>query len=63
MDYIEIYEDKAGGWRWRRVAANNEEISSGESHQRYSDALRAAARANGGNLRASEDSPDRYWVL
>lgn len=32
--YFTIYQDKAGEWRWRLVAKNNEIIAdSGESYQ------------------------------
>ncbi len=46
MDTVEIFEDAAGEFRWRRVAGNHECISQGESHTREADALRAARRAN-----------------
>jgi len=45
-DEVQVFQDGAGSWRWRRVAENNEIISSGESHGSKSDALRAAKRAN-----------------
>ena len=46
-DRLEIYLDETeDGWRWRRRAANGEIISSGESHDRRWNAVRAAARAN-----------------
>lgn len=44
-DRIEVYE-AADGYRWRRVAGNNETLSSGESHTSHRDAERAARRAN-----------------
>ena len=41
-----VYQDKAGEWRWRRVAPNGEIIAdSAEGYTRLSDAERAAARA------------------
>jgi len=44
-DRTEVYEDKAGGWRWRRIAPNGEIIAdSGEGYTRKVDALRAADR-------------------
>lgn len=46
VDRIEVFKDGGGSWRWRRVAPNNEIISSGESHTRREDAVRAARRAN-----------------
>ena len=46
MHTIRVYQDEAGGWRWQRRAGNGEIISSGESHTRRSDALRAVRGAN-----------------
>lgn len=40
--HVEVYEDDAGQWRWRALAANNEIVASGESHTRPEDAERAA---------------------
>lgn len=41
-----IFQDKAGEWRWKRVAGNGEIIAtSGEGYTRLSDAERAASRA------------------
>jgi len=41
-----VYQDKAGEWRWKRVAANGRIIAdSGEGYSRLSDAERAASRA------------------
>lgn len=41
-----VYQDSAGGWRWKRVAGNGEIIAdSGESYTRMADAERAASRA------------------
>ena len=45
-DTVQVFQDGAGGYRWRRVAPNNEIISSGESFTRRHDAVRAAKRAN-----------------
>ena len=45
-DKTVIYRDKAGEYRWRRVAPNGEIIAdSGEGYTRLSDAERAASRA------------------
>lgn len=45
VDRTDIYQDAAGGWRWRRIAANNEIIAdSSESYTRRADASRAARR-------------------
>lgn len=47
-DRTEVYQDKPGEWRWRRVAANNEIIATaGESYTRKHDAERAARRVFG----------------
>ena len=38
-----VYQDAAGGWRWRLVAANGHIVAdSGESYTRHEDAVRAA---------------------
>ena len=45
-DKTVIFQDKAGEWRWKRVANNGEIVaSSGESFTRMADAERAASRA------------------
>ena len=36
-----IYTDKAGEWRWRLQAANNEIIAAGEGYKNKSDCLNA----------------------
>jgi uncharacterized protein YegP (UPF0339 family) len=47
----EVYQDKAGGWRWRRVAGNGEIVAdSGESYSRKFDALMAARDVFGEEL-------------
>lgn len=43
-DRLEVYE-AADGWRWKRVAANNRTLCTGESHDREDHALRAALRS------------------
>jgi uncharacterized protein YegP (UPF0339 family) len=35
---FEVYEDKAGGWRWRLKAANGEVVAQGESYTSKSHA-------------------------
>lgn len=47
-DRLDVYEDRAGEWRWRRVAeGNNEPISaSNEWFATEYNARRAAERAN-----------------
>jgi len=42
---IEVYQDKAGCYRWRAVAGNGEPVAQGEDHGRLSDARRAARAA------------------
>ncbi|NQU09279.1 DUF1508 domain-containing protein [bacterium] len=42
---IEIYKDRAGGWRWRLKAGNGEIIAdSGESYTRLPDVKKAILR-------------------
>lgn len=44
-DRLEVYE-AADGWRWRRLAANNQIGCTGEAHTRKADAERASLRWN-----------------
>lgn len=44
VDRFEVFQDKAGGFRFRLVARNNRIIAVGESYTRERDAWRAAAR-------------------
>jgi len=42
---IEVYEDKSGEWRWRKIAGNNERTAdSGEGYETYHGAFAAAER-------------------
>ena len=43
-DFVEIYEDADGQFRWRVVSKNNEIVGQGEAHPRRSDAIAAASR-------------------
>lgn len=43
-DRLEVYEAD-DGWRWRRVAANNRVLCTGEAHTREADADQASMRA------------------
>ena len=44
---LEVFEDKAGEFRWRRKAGNSQVIStSGEGYPRKRDALRGLELAN-----------------
>jgi len=56
-DRIEIREDKAGGFRWHRQAANGEVVSQGESYVTLAGALKGAQRAN------PDVAPDRIEML
>jgi uncharacterized protein YegP (UPF0339 family) len=54
-DRVQIYEDEAGEWRWRRIAPNGEIVSeSGEGYTERNDAREAALRVNDGRLLDSE---------
>jgi len=47
MDRVLVYKDKAGEWRWKRVAGNNRVVSdSGEGYKRRWRAVWAAKRQN-----------------
>jgi len=44
-DRIEVYQDKGGEWRWRRIARNNRIVAdSGEGYETQQGAQRAADR-------------------
>jgi uncharacterized protein YegP (UPF0339 family) len=50
-DDVEIYEDSAGEFRWRRKAPNGEIIAdSGEGYSVRADAHEAARRVNGDDV-------------
>ncbi len=50
-DDLEIYRDKAGEYRWRRVAPTGETIADGsEGYRTFWGAKRAARRVNGKQL-------------
>lgn len=42
VEYVEVYIDDAGDWRWRAIAGNHEIVATGESHGDSRDAERAA---------------------
>ena len=46
-DKVIVYTDKAGHWRWRRVAPNNEPVAASEGYTRKADAIEAAERQAG----------------
>lgn len=55
-DKTEVYEDKAGGWRWRRLAPNGQIIATaGEAYTRHADAEHAALRVFGPEPTEDED--------
>ncbi|MGH9281638.1 MAG: YegP family protein [Acidimicrobiales bacterium] len=57
-DTTEVYQDDAGGWRWRRLAPNGEIIAtSGEAYTREHDAWRAAHRVFGEDGFVTGDQP------
>lgn len=46
---VEIYRDKRGEYRWRRVAGNERQVAeSGEGYIRKIDAVRMAKQLNEG---------------
>lgn len=46
-DRVLVYRDKAGEWRWTRLAGNNRKVAtSGEGYRAQGGALRAAAATN-----------------
>jgi uncharacterized protein YegP (UPF0339 family) len=50
MDKLQVFQDEAGEWRWRKRAPNGEIIAvSGEGFVDKGGAARAAARANSGD--------------
>jgi uncharacterized protein YegP (UPF0339 family) len=54
-----VYQDKAGGWRWKRVAGNGEIIAdSAEAYTRMADAERAASRAFMGPDEPDDEGPE-----
>jgi uncharacterized protein len=47
QDNVDVYEDAAGEWRWRRHAANGEIVStSGEGYTHFQHAVEMATRLN-----------------
>jgi len=44
--YVEVFEDTAGEWRWRRKGMNHESTATSEGYTRRADALEAAFRDN-----------------
>ena len=42
---VEVYRDKAGEWRWRKMDTNGANVgTSGQSFDQYSNAVRAAQK-------------------
>jgi len=49
VDIVEVYQDEAGEYRWRRIAPNNRIIAdSGEGYVDRNNAREAAERVNEG---------------
>lgn len=44
MRRVEVFEDKAGEWRFRRLAENGEIVLTSEGYTRKADAIEAAQR-------------------
>ena len=60
QDTFEVYEDKAGKWRWRARAANGAiTATSGESFDSRGNAARAALRFQVDNKPEGEDGASR----
>lgn len=56
LDRITVYRDRAGRWRWRRVAPNGEVV--GAAHQSYATAALATEnveRTQGGRYDLGDD--------
>lgn len=55
-DHVELYQDDAGEWRWRRVAPNGEVVAdSAEGYTRVEDA-RAGAEWQGVEVREAGEN-------
>lgn len=55
-DHVELYQDDAGEWRWRRVAPNGEVVAdSAEGYTRVEDA-RAGAERQGVEVREAGEN-------
>lgn len=52
---FEVYPDKAGGYRWRLVAANGRVLAHGEAHTRERDAWRAVDTVREAAARARDE--------
>ncbi len=49
---IEVYKDRASGWRWRITASNGKIVAdSGEAYSTRSNAVRAAESARKAEVR------------
>lgn len=44
MPYIEVYQDRAGQYRWRLVAGNDEIVATSEGYTTQYSAKRSAQR-------------------
>jgi uncharacterized protein YegP (UPF0339 family) len=58
VEYVEVYEDRQGSWRWRAVAANGEIVIPPEPHTRDEDAERAARGVLGEDVEVRREDGD-----
>ena len=57
-DVVEVYRDKAGEYRWHRIARNREIVAdSGEGYQNLADAMASAQRQGVEVIPPATDSP------
>lgn len=56
VDYVRVYEDVAGDWRWAAIARNGKEVSSGQGHRDAHDAKRAANGVLGHDVEFREEN-------
>lgn len=56
---LAVYQDKAGGWRWRLLSSNGRIVAdSGESYTRHVSAVKAALRLED---HAMEATKWQFW--
>ncbi len=56
MANYEVFEDKAGEWRWRLVADNGEIVASSEAYTTKEHALRGAETASAAATDAAQEA-------
>lgn len=57
-DYVRVYRDTAGEFRWAAVAGNGEIVAEGESHRDLRDAARAARGVFGDTIEIRDETGD-----